>query len=226
MVSLLNLFFERARSGIKEVEEEEWDKEKLKVRAMRMHLAEKSLRYVLAVITIGVFGVSLQMALALNGMPQYENLITALFGTSIGVLMLSWIYRLRWIQKAPVDKLEAQFMKSKGRPNVEWNSDEFKKAVAEIKQSKMGEELSVVINMSRAILLIGPYVVATMYIMSLSGSIGSWGSALTGAVLMVYVIGTLIKGEIKISKVSTYKDAYALIDEVSTNKLRFIVRGI
>ena len=43
---------------------------------------------------------------------------------------------------------------------------------------------------------------------------------------MVYVIGTLIKGEIKISKVSTYKDAYALIDEVSTNKLRFIVRGI
>ena len=173
MVNLLDLFFERARSGIKEVEAEEWDKEKLKVRTMRLHLAENSLRYIIVVVTIGVFGAVLQTVLSLNGMPQYENLITVLFGISVGVLMLSWIYRLRWIQKAPVDKLEAQFMKSKGRPNVEWNSDEFKKAVAEIKQSKMGEELSVVINMSRAILLIGPYVVATMYIMSLSGSIGS-----------------------------------------------------
>jgi len=83
-----------------------------------------------------------------------------------------------------------------------------------------------VINMSRAILLIGPYVVATMYIMSLSESIGSLYTSLGGAVLMVYVIGTLIKGEIKISKVNTFKEAYALIDEVDANKLRFIVRGI
>ena len=222
MVSLLNLFFERARSGIKEVEEEEWDKEKLKARTMRMHLAEKSLRYVLAVITIGIFGA----VLALNGVPQYETIITVLVGTSIGITMLAWIYKLMWAQKAPIDKLEAQFLRSKGRPNVEWNADEFKKAVAEIKQCKMVEELSMAINMSRAILLIGPYVVATMYIMSLSGSIGSLYTSLGGAVLMVYVIGTMIRGEIKISKVSTYKDAYALIDEVSTNKLKFLVQGI
>jgi len=226
MVSLLGLFFERARSGIKEVETEEWDKEKLKLRTMRLHLAEKSLRYIIAVVILGVFGAVLQMVLSLNGMPQYENLITVLFGTSIGIIMLNWMYKLQWIHKAPVKKIEAQFLRSKGRPNVGWNADEFKKAVDEIKQSRTCEELSMVINMSRAILLIGPYVVATMYIMSLSESIGSLYTSLGGAVLMVYVIGTLIKGEIKISKVNTFKEAYALIDEVDANKLRFIVRGI